>query len=504
MIAPGETVLVACSGGADSTALLYVLHEIRRDGDGRLAVAHFDHGLRKTSGRDADFVHRMAADLELPFYLEKQDIRAVARARGLNLEEAGRLLRYDFLRRLAASIGAAKIATGHTLDDQAETVLMRLLRGSGPRGLGGIAPVFEDAIIRPLLDVRRSEIEIYLRARRLSHCEDETNRDRRYRRNDIRHRLIPYLEKKFEPAIVEKLGRLADVLAGEDRALEGQAKKILPKLIEGTGRRARLNASAAAALPVGLARRCVRAFVEIQKGDLRRISFEDIEGLRRLAGGKTSVLPGGIRLSRTGDWILRTSKPPTRKKISPGFRHQWDGAAPITIDTSGAVFTAAVAPPWFGSFTEDGETLGLPALIASRMRPAKPGGISAVLARGFRPRASGEPKARPLTGRIAPQGPALKFRFDDARRVYLDADRLIFPLLVRSLRSGDRYRPLGAPGRKKLTDLFREKGVPVAERGRRAVFVSGGEIVWVEGLPAAENFKVGSETRRILVIEKNT
>jgi len=447
MIKPGETILVACSGGADSTALLYVLHEIRGDCDCRPVVAHFDHSLRAASGRDARFAHDLAADLELPFYLEKQDVRVGARARGLNLEEAGRLLRYDFLRRTAATIGAAKIATGHTLDDQAETVLMRLLRGSGPRGLSGIAPVFEDTIIRPLIEARRSEIETFLRIRGIAHREDETNQDLRYRRNDIRHRLVPYLEKNFEPAIVEKLGRLADVLAEEDRALDVQVQTILPRLIEGAGLRARLNAAGAAKLPAGLARRGVRAFVELHKGDLRRISFEDIENIRRLAEGKTCVLPGGIRLSRKGDWIRRSPAPsgmPVGKKVPRGFRRYWDVTAPITIDTSGTVFI----------------------------------------------------------GRIAPQGPALKFRFDDARRVYLDADRLGFPLLVRSRRQGDRYRPLGAPGRKKLTDLFREKGIPVGERGRRAVFVSGGEIIWVEGLPAAESFKIGPATRRIFMIEK--
>jgi tRNA(Ile)-lysidine synthase len=447
MIKPGETILVACSGGADSTALLYTLHEIRGDCDCRLAVAHFDHSLRAASGRDAVFVHGLAADLELPFYLEKQDVRAGARARGLNLEEAARLLRYDFLRRTAASIGAGKIATGHTLDDQAETVLMRLLRGSGPRGLSGIAPVIEDTIIRPLIDARRSEIETYLRIRGIAHLEDETNQDRRYRRNDIRHRLLPYIKKYFEPAIVEKLGRLADVLIEEDRALDVQVQTILPRLIEGAGLRARLNAAGAAKLPAGLARRGVRAFVELHKGDLRRISFEDIENIRRLAEGKTCVLPGGIRLSREGDWIRRstaTSGMPVGKKVPRGFRRRWDGAAPIRINSSGAVFS----------------------------------------------------------GRIARKGPALKFRFDDTRRVYLDADRLVFPLVVRSRREGDRYHPLGAPGRKKLTDLFREKGIPVGERGRRAVFVSGGEIAWVEGLPAAESFKIGSSTRRVFVIEK--
>jgi len=444
MVKPGETVLVACSGGADSTALLHVLNDLQEGLSLHLAVAHFDHGLRAASGRDARFVHELAADLGLPFYLEKRDVRDVARGRRLNLEEAGRLLRYDFLRRMAAEIGAAKIATGHTLDDQAETVLMRLLRGSGPRGLGGIAPIVEAAVIRPLIGVRRKEITAFLRARNIAHREDETNRDCMYLRNNVRHRLIPYLERNFEPAIVEKLGRLAEVLAGEDRALDVHVRRILPGLVTGEGLNSCLNADALALLPVGLSRRCIRAFVEIQKGDLLRITFGDVENVRNLAEGKIAVLPGGIRMIREGLWIRRGTARSPRKRAAKGFQYRWEGDVPLAIAETRTVFSA----------------------------------------------------------RIVPNGLILDPPFDDARRAWLDADRLVFPLVVRSPRGGDRYRPLGAPGRQKINELFRARGVPPAGRGRRPVFESGGEIVWVEGLPVADPYKIGPATRRLFLIEK--
>ena len=444
MIKAGEKVLVACSGGADSTALLHVLHELREEGSFRLAVAHYDHGLRRASGRDARFVHDLAADLGLTFYMEKADVRAIARKRGLNLEEAGRRLRYEFLRRTASEIGATKIATGHTLDDQAETVLIRLLRGSGSRGLGGIAPVSENRIIRPLLGARRRDIEDYLKDRGLSHREDETNRDLRFLRNRIRRRLIPYLEKNFEPEVVGKLGRTADVLAAEDRSLDEATGPKTAELVEGNGRRARLNAAGLAALSTGLARRCVRLFIGIHKGDLLRVSFDDVEKIRNLRDRKTAVLPGELRFIREGDRIMRGPARSRRNRPRRGFEYRWDGTAALSVVETGVVFKA------------------------------------------FKLHAA----------------PSSTFRYDNAVRAYLRADRLAFPLVVRSLREGDVYRPLGAPGRKKLTEVLRAKGVPVAERGRRAVFVSGDEIVWMEGLPVAENYKIGPSIRRVFLIEK--
>ena len=442
---PGDLILVACSGGADSTALLHVLRDLGAEFSFRLAVAHFDHGLRASSGRDARFVHELAASFGLPFHYEKRDVRAAARKHGWNLEEAGRRLRYDFLCRAAGETGAARIATGHTLDDQAETVLMRILRGSGPRGLAGIAPIREGLIIRPLIEARRKEIEAFLRARKIVPCEDETNRDRAFLRNDVRRRLVPYLERNYEPAVAEKLGRMAEILEAEDRFLEAHVRRILPGLVQGESAEARLNADALAFLPTGLSRRCIRAFIEDRKGDLLRVSFDDVENVRTLREGKTAVLPGGLRLTREGAWIGRAAGRRPGQRIPKGFRLRWDGTAPLGVVETGAVFAA----------------------------------------------------------RLFRRGSLSKFPFDDACRVFLDAGRLVFPLIVRSPRAGDRYRPIGAPGRRKVNEMLRGRGVPVSERGLKTVFESGGEIAWVEGLPAAEAFRIGPSTRRVLRIEKD-
>lgn len=443
MIKPGETILVACSGGADSTALLHVLYELRTDFALKPAVAHFDHGLRAASAKDARFVHEMAADLGLPFYLQRQDVGAEAKKGGLNLEETGRRLRYEFLQETAAEIGARRIATGHSLDDQAETVLMRLLRGSGSRGLSGIAPILEYAVIRPLIDVRRKEIEAFLRERKISWREDESNRDLRFLRNAVRRRLIPHLEKKYEPAIVEKLGRTADLLAADEQSLELHVGRLLPGIVKGEGKKAALSVDALSLLPLGLSRRAIRDFLELhQKGDLLRITFDDIENIRNLGPGKVAVIPGGIRLVRESSWIGRAPVP--IKKRAAAFSCAWDGKTLLKFGSKDAAFS----------------------------------------------------------GRTIPNGQVFPEPFDDVCRAYLDADRLVFPLVVRLLRPGDRYRPLGTAGRQKLTEALRAKGVPVRERSRKAVFVSGDEIAWVEGLPVAETFKVRPSTCRIFMIEK--
>ncbi len=206
----GDKILIACSGGADSTALLEVLLRLRDALSLRLALAHFNHLLRRTAGDDEEFAAEQARRHGLPFYLGREDIRAYAAEAGLNLEEAGRERRYEFLRTAAARVGANRIATGHTMTDQAETVILRILRGTGPTGLGGISPSVDGLIIRPLLDVEREEIEAFLRAEGIRWREDESNRDRRFLRNRVRLDLIPLFKEGLRAgrrAAVGAIGR---------------------------------------------------------------------------------------------------------------------------------------------------------------------------------------------------------------------------------------------------------------------------------------------------------
>jgi tRNA(Ile)-lysidine synthase len=438
LIRPGDKVLVACSGGPDSTVLLHLLLELRVEMPFEIAVAHFNHRLRPAAGADAAFVRATAARLGLPCIVQSGDVRAFSRARKLNLEEAGRILRYEFLREAAARTGATKIATGHTLDDQAETVLIRLLRGSGPRGLSGIHPVVDGIIIRPLLDVRRKEIEAYGRTKRLAFRRDATNFDPRYVRNRIRLRLMPYLEKHFDKTLAPKLGRTAEILRDEDGFFEEAARRTCRRLIVRRDGRTLLDVRRLARLSRALARRCVRIFLRELKGDLRKIDFEDIESVRELGPGAALTLPDGLALRRDGD-LLGT---PVKQERKADYLYLWDGQGRLPI----------------------------------------PGAESECAGRRIKP---------PRRGRPA---------FDDETSAYCDAAALRFPLLVRTRRDGDLYRPCGAPGRKKLKEILRAKRIPASERDTRPVFCSGERIVWMPGLRVAEEFKVTGETKEIFVI----
>ncbi|MFZ2053981.1 MAG: tRNA lysidine(34) synthetase TilS [Candidatus Aminicenantales bacterium] len=435
-----DKVLIACSGGADSSALVAALLELGDEYSLRLALAHFNHRLRRGAAADERFVIDLAQRLGLSLYLRREDIRAFARKRGMNIEEAGRERRYRFLREAAARTGAAKIATAHTLSDQAETVLMRILRGSGPAGLGGIAPSIDGLIIRPLIEIERREVEAYLRARKMPSRQDETNRDLRYLRNRVRRRLIPYLQKNFEPEVVRHLGRLAEICRDEEEVWKRTTQKEVNRTILRKDGQSLLDAGRLSTLPPALGRRCVRAYLREVKGDLRRLSFRDVEAVRGLAEGKEAVLPGSLILRREKGLtsIKKKSAPPVR------YEYQWDGKKKLIVPDVGLSFT-------------------------------------------------GKKILRKSAGRL---------RHDDDRRALLNAAKVRFPLVVRSRHEGDRYRPLGAPGRKKLKELMRAKGIAAGERDRHPVFFSGGEIVWVPGLPIADAFKVTPASRRILVIEK--
>ena len=230
MIKAGDRVIAAVSGGADSVVLLHALHGLRGKLGMELGAAHLDHGLRGGEGReDAAFVRDYAASLGLPCVVERADVPAYCREKGCSVEQGAREVRYGFLRRVLMDQDADSVATGHTADDQAETVLMRLLRGSGSSGLSAIRPVRDGWVIRPMLEITAAEIADYTRTHGLSYRIDRTNEDRDMLRNRVRRDLVPLLQRDYNPRIVEGLGRLADVIRGEAEYLDARASEFLAR-----------------------------------------------------------------------------------------------------------------------------------------------------------------------------------------------------------------------------------------------------------------------------------
>ena len=280
----GGVMLVAVSGGRDSVCLLHYLAAMPRDFT--VAAAHLNHGQRPTAGRDVAFVEELCRELDVPLTVERADVPALARERGVGLEEAGRMARYDFFRRTADRLGAQRIATAHHAADQAETVVLNLVRGTGMQGLAGIPPV-RGRIVRPLLETSREDIETYLEVHRLSHVEDETNRDTALRRNLLRREVMPRLAELHDGAVAN-ICRTAELLRQEDAFLDSLAADYLPAAGLTAGRQ-RLRSA-----PEVLRLRALRLLAErlpVGKKDFTAAHYRALADL--LEGGGMLTLPTG-------------------------------------------------------------------------------------------------------------------------------------------------------------------------------------------------------------------
>jgi tRNA(Ile)-lysidine synthase len=280
---PGSLALgVAVSGGADSVFLLHALRELAPRWNLTLSVVHIEHGIRgETSVRDAEFVRRLAASFGLPFRLRSVNATAIPG----NLEQAARRIRQAFFADLIAAGTIQRIATGHTRNDQAETVLYRILRGTGLTGLSGILPVTNEGMVRPLLEIDRSEIEAWLRERNIPWREDETNQNRTYARNRLRHEILPLLRDAFNPQLDGALANFATLARDEERFW--QEEILRRNMSDGVIPLAQIEDAQPA-----LARRLIRHAITRAKGDLRQIDFAHVEKIRAMAEGDRFQIPG--------------------------------------------------------------------------------------------------------------------------------------------------------------------------------------------------------------------
>jgi len=305
----GVTVVSALSGGPDSVALLDALLRAARKPGVRVVAAHLDHALRKDSRADAQFCEELCDRLKVR--LRTGRIRPAARAlREGGLEEAARLTRYSFLRRVAREENASAIVLGHTLDDQAETVLMRLVRGSGALGLSAMK-AWDGELLRPLLDIRRSAVMAHLSAHRLPYRSDPSNDNPAFLRNRVRHELMPLLERKFNPNIAEALGRTARTLAEEHAALREVAAQLLDRAVASAMEGAAFEISVLKSAPEGLAKTALREALR-RFGGLRSVTFVHVENLWGLVfqgrGGATLPLPGRRKATISRGRLILTAE----------------------------------------------------------------------------------------------------------------------------------------------------------------------------------------------------
>lgn len=420
----GDTLVVALSGGADSTALLDILSRLQGY-NLRLIATHLNHCLRGAeSDADQEFCRLLAARYAIPFETRRVDIRKMAEDNRLNLEDAGRCARIDFFDEIRIKYGAAAVALAHHADDQAETVLMRLLRGSGMTGLSGMAFRNTRGYVRPLLEINREEIEQYLRSCSLKWCEDTSNGDTSYLRNRIRHQLLPLLEE-YNPAIRAGLAATASIISGDDALLRDLTEQEFCRSCRLEEGRAVFSRAHLVSIHPALSRRLLRYTLLQLTDGLEGILQCHIESILNILASKHPnshvALPRGVTALREYDTLIIARSEHSTSVAD--YELLIDGPDRYQL-------------PWGGSITV--------ALTDSTDIPR-------------------ETTALLLDGAVAP-----------------------FPWSVRTFRHGDRMMPFGMSGRKKVKDIFIDKKIPQSVRRQIPLLLSNNKLLWIAGVCCSE------------------
>lgn len=438
-----DGVIVGVSGGPDSVALLYVLRELGAQGALRLvSVAHVNHQLRgAASDGDERFCRDLARRFEIPIDVGTFDIRAVATARHASIEATGRAERYAFLEATAVARGATRIAVGHTRDDQAETFLLKLVRGAGPRGLGGIYPR-RGSIIRPLLSARRADVLAYLESVGGECRDDETNANLTNPRNLVRHELLPWLRSHMNPSITEALARAATVAREDSEWLATAADEAGRQIVRTESGRVEVDIERLTSTPRALARRILRQALSVHAGR-RFVGFDHVDAVQRVGEGREggSVDLPGQRAVRDGGRIVLTERVGRGAPSRPAnfFRVPLSIPGEAVIPEAGLVITARPA--------------------AGAVRLAEPGAIA-------------------LTTRNVRQ-----------------------PLAVRNRRPGDVLRPAGLGRRRKLQDLLVDRKVPKCARDVVPIVVDADDrILWVVGHAESHDFRASETSPGVIIL----
>ncbi|HSW63210.1 MAG TPA: tRNA lysidine(34) synthetase TilS [Dissulfurispiraceae bacterium] len=438
MLRAGEHVLVGLSGGADSVCLLTVLDRLKPEMNLRITAAYLDHGLRPDeTPQEIDFCRDLCGSFDIAFHVQKLNVLAHAKTEKLSKQESARELRYRALQDIAAQVSAHRIAVGHHADDQAETILMRLFRGTGPSGMAGIRPVRKN-IIRPLIDIERKQIESFLDTEGIGFMVDSSNLRDDYMRNKLRHHVMPAI-KKLNCDVIKTMSRTAEICRDEERYFEVQVTKTLMKLISRkTDSAIELFLTPLEAMDRVILRRVLRRALDETRG-LREIGLVHIEEIIHLirsgAAGDRIYLPGGRRAIKKYSTMIITADVP--QSLEPV---RFDILQSLPIPKAGIVLSPRLIPrqEWDGSF--------------------------------------GDAKTSAI----------------------FDEGKLILPLTVRSRVAGDFFYPFGFGKRKKLQDFFVDEKVARDERDVVPLLVSGDAIAWVIGHRVDARYAVDDATEQLL------
>lgn len=444
LFCPGDTLIVALSGGADSTALLDLL--ARLPGYNlRLIAAHLNHRLRGAeSDADEEFCRQTAARYAIPFEVRRVDVASAAAHGRLNLEDAGRQARIDFFDTIRDTHGAAAVALAHHGDDQAETVLMRLLRGSGMTGLSGMTYRNGRGYVRPLLDITRAEIEQYLSARGLEWREDSSNSDTAYLRNRLRHELLPLLET-YNPAIRSRLAATAAIIGGNEALLEELTAQAAAESCREDNNTIVSSVAHLRSLATPLRRRVLRHIIKQLAGTLEAVSLRHIDALDGMIGSDRPnarlPLPHGVSAVREYDRMV------WMRSSSPALRN-----CPVTAPDSD--FELTIPAP--GIYLLPGGGTITVETASEALFPAPPG------------------------------------------TAYFSPGKTPLPWRIRTFRPGDRITPFGMNGTKKVKDIFIDRKLPPSERRSRPLVFCGDELIWIAGVCASEACRIPAGTAAML------
>ena len=446
LIPEGGRVMAALSGGSDSVALTLLLREISQTENFSLVgVVHLNHQLRSNSDADEKFCRDFAKKYGLTIEVKRVDVRRCAEAEHISLEDAGHRERYAFFSKMAKLHRVDCVATGHTLEDQSETFLMRLIRGAGTEALSGISPR-SGCVVRPLLHVSRNELRAYVGDSDETFRNDESNKDLRMTRNRVRHQLIPFLEKNFTPSINATLARTSDLARADAEWIEMAVDQIAGDAVTFSKNAARVNVEVLNNQPLALSRRSVkRAFIHVSN---QFVGFEQIDRFLSFAKTtefqiKTADFPG-CRVERQGGELI-IQPPLVRKKREAArkFSYKFGVPADIEVPEAGIVISAK--------------------------------------------QVINEDSVKSLVQNYS---------------VIVSADELLGPLTVRNWLSGDSFQPLGLGGHKKLKDFFVDKKIPQVMRHKVPIVTDAKHsIFWIVGHTISEKFRVTADTKGMLILK---